>query len=430
MDQPPSTSGVPACLRATRQLYREDEPVPAPAETSYLRPAFLTAVVAAILSWAVAAVVVVIAQGPSGVEPGPLARTTIRTWLVALGSGIEAGPVSIGLIPLGATALCLALVARAAVWVVADPLDEHAAFAAAAAGAFGTIAAIASAATNVGDVHTSVVRSAAAGFVVGGLGATWGSIQRHGDGDRWWFAAPSDVRAVVRAAVPGALTVLGAAAVVVTVLLVTNIQQAGDLWALLDPGVGGGAALAIGSVLAVPTLVLWTASALIGPGFAIGTGTSVDLTGSQLGQVPGFPLLAALPTPGEFAGWVFVLGLVPLLAGIVSGWRLGAVERDGLVPRLALGAASGALGGFAVGVLVALSGGAIGPGRLADAGPPLLTPLLVVVLVMALGGALGAALSHYRGGRASRPSDTSASGRPRLWKRHQPAGADRRVDGA
>jgi hypothetical protein len=404
--------------------------VPAPAESSYLRPAFLTALVAAVLSWAVAAVVVMIAQGSVDVASGSFVRTTLRTWLVALGSGIDAGSVSIGVVPVGATLVCVALVARAAVWIVADPLDELAAFAAASAGAYGTIAAIASAVTNVGDVHTSVVRSAFAAFVVGGLGAIWGSIQRHGDADRWWFTASDDVRAAVRAAVPGLLAVLTVAAIGVVVLLVVHVDQAGDLWAMLDPGLGGGFALGIASVLAAPTLVLWTASALIGPGFAIGSDTSVDLTGSQLGQVPGFPLLAALPTPGEFPGWVFVLGLVPLLAGMLSGWRVVApADRTALPARLALGAAAGAIAGLVLGVLVGASAGAIGPGRLADAGPPLFTPLLVAVPVMALGGALGAALNHYRGSRASRPSDTSATGRPRLWKRHESSSTDRRVDG-
>jgi hypothetical protein len=421
----------PACLSATGQLYREDEAVPAPAESSYLRPAFLTAIVAAVLSWAVAAVLVVIARGSVDVASGAFVRTTLRTWLVALGSGIDAGPVSIGIVPVGATLVCVALVARAAAWIVADPLDELAAFAAASAGAYGTIAAIASAATNLGDVHTSVVRSAAAAFVVGGLGAVWGSIQRHGDADRWWFTSSEDARAVVRAAVPGVVALLVTASLVVVALLAVNVPQAGDLWAMLDPGLGGGVALGVVSVLATPTVVLWTASALIGPGFAIGTDTSVDLTGSQLGQVPGFPILAALPTPGEFPDWVFVLGLVPLLAGMLSGWRLiPPAGRTGLPVRLALGAAAGAVAGLVLGVLVAGSAGAIGPGRLADAGPPLLTPLLVAVPVMALGGALGAALNHYRGSRASRPSDTSSTGRPRLWKRHQSAGADRRLDGS
>lgn len=396
-------------------------------ESSYLRPAFLTALLAAVLSWVAAGIVVALAQGPSDIAWGSLLRASIRVWLVSLGSGIDAGPVSIGIVPLGATLLCLLLVARAAAWVVSEPLDELAAFAATSAGAFGAIAAIASAATNAGEVHTSVIRSAIAAFVIGGAGAAWGSAQRHQDGHRWWFTTPPEVRAAVRAAVPGIVTVLGVASAIVIVLLAMHLTQAGDLWALLDPGAGGGLALGVGSVLAAPSLVLWTASALIGPGFAIGTDTSVDLTGAQLGQVPGFPLLAALPEPGEFAGWVFLLGLVPLLAGVLCGWRVDPGEREGLGPHVALGAASGAFAGFVLGVLIGLSRGAVGPGRLAEAGPPLFTPLLVAVAAMALGGALGAVLNHYRGARASRPSDTRAPGRPRLWKRHQSPSADRRV---
>jgi hypothetical protein len=404
--------------------------VPAPVESSYLRPAFLTALLATILSLALSAVLVVIAQGTSDLAAGAFARTTVRMWLVALGSGIDAGPVSIGIVPIGATVLCIALAARAAAWIVVDPLDELAAFAAASAGAYGTIAAIASAVTNIGEVHTSVVRAAFTGFIVGGLGAAWGSVLRHGDAHRWWFTASDDIRTTVRAAVPGVATVLVAASTVVIALLAVNVTRAGDLWALLDPGAGGGLVLGVASLLAAPTLVLWATSALIGPGFQIGADTSVDLTGSQLGQVPGFPLLAALPTPGEFPGWVFVLGLVPLLAGIISGWRVVPGTRTTLVERLALGAAAGAIAGLALGVLVGVSGGAIGPGRLAEAGPPMFTPLLVAVPSMALGGALGAALNHYRGSRASRPSDTSAPGRSRLWKRHQSASVDRRVDGS
>lgn len=396
-------------------------------EPSYLRPAFLTALVAAVLSWVVAGILVALAQGSANLSVGAFVRTSIRTWLVSLGSGVDAGPVSIGIVPIGATVICLMLVALAAAWVVSEPLDELAAFAAASAGAYGAIAAIAAAATNLGDVHTSVIRSAIAAFVIGGVGAAWGSAQRHRDADRWWFTTPPEVRAAVRAAVPGVVAVLAAASTIVVVLLALNLTQAGDLWALLDPGTGGGFALGVGSVLAAPTLVLWTASVLIGPGFAIGTDTSVDLTGSQLGQVPGFPLLAALPEPGAFPGWVFLLGIVPLLAGMVCGWRVDPGGRDGLGPRVVLGTAAGAVAGVVLGVLIGLSRGAVGPGRLTEAGPPTFTPLLIAVGAMALGGALGAVLNHYRGARASRPSDTRSPGSPRLWQRHQSPSADRRV---
>jgi hypothetical protein len=402
--------------------------VPAPVETPYLRPAFLTAFLAAILSLAVSAVFVLVAQGSADPPFTSFVRAMVRAWLVSLGSGIDAGRVTFGLIPVGATFVCVALVARTASWVVADPVDELAAFVATTAGAYGVIAGIASAASATGEVHTSVIRAAFGAFVVGGLGAAWGAVRRHGQGERLWFTASEDLRLATRAAIPGMLIVLAAAGGVVIVQLVRHMSRAGDIWAQLDPGTGGGIALAAACILAAPTLMLWTASALVGPGFMLGTDTSVDLTGSQLGTVPGFPLLAALPPPGEFSGWVFVLGLVPLLGGMVSGWRVELGAGEGLLARVALGAGAGGVAGFLLGILVGLSGGAIGPGRMADAGPPAFTPLLLAVPVMAVGGALGAVLKHYRGGRAPQPSDASATGRPRLWKRHQSPGPDRRVD--
>ncbi|MRJ76337.1 hypothetical protein GEV29_07295 [Aeromicrobium sp. SMF47] len=401
--------------------------MPEPAESSFLRPAFLTALVAALVSIGVSAVLVLLARGASDLSLVSFGRASVRTWLVSMGSGIEAGAVSVGLVPLGATLVCLVIVAAVAAWIVAEPLHDLVAFAASSAGAYGVIAGVASTVTNAGEVDISTTRAALAAFVVGGLGAALGSAVRHRDAERWWFTSSEDVRAVIRAAVPGIAAVLVSATAVVAVLLVRGVARAGDLWALLDPGPGGGVALGVGSLLAVPTLILWTTSVLLGPGFALGTDTSVDLSGAQLGQVPGFPVLAGLPAPGQFPDWVFVLGLVPLLAGALCGWRLLPGAREGVLARVALGAAAGALAGLVLGVLVALSGGAIGPGRMADAGPPALTPLLVAVPVMAVGGAIGAALNHYRGGRAPRPSDTSATGRPRLWQRDEPAGADRRV---
>ena len=402
--------------------------MPAPVETPYLRPAFLTAFLAGILSLAVSAVFVLVAQGSADPPFASFLRATVRTWLVALGSGIDTGPVTFGLIPIGATVVCVALVARTASWVVADPVVVVAAIIATTAGAYGVIAGIASAASASGGVHTSVIRAAFGAFIVGGLGAGWGVVRRHGQGERLWFTASDDIRLATRAAVPGVLVVLAAAGVVVIVQLVRHTARAGDIWAQLDPGTGGGLALAAACVLAAPSLVLWTASALIGPGFMLGTDTSVDLTGSQLGNVPGFPLLAALPPPGEFPGWVFVLGLVPLLAGMVAGWRVELGARTGLPARVGLGAGAGGVAGFLLGILVGLSGGAIGPGRMADVGPPTFTPLLLAVPVMAVGGALGAVLKHYRGGRAPQPSDASSTGRPRLWKRHQSPSPDRLVD--
>ncbi len=401
--------------------------MPEPSATPFLRPAFLTAILATVGSLALAAVFVLVAHGSADLSFPGFARASARTWLVSLGSGLEAGDFSLGLVPIGATLLCIGVVAITTIWVVADPV-ELAAFAATTAGASGVLAGIASAASNSGDIHTSVVRAAVGAFVVGGVGSAIGAVLSHGSAADLWPTPNPDVRAVVRASVPAMVAVLAASAVIVVGLLVMHLGRAGDLWAVLDPGLGGGIALAAACVLSVPTLSLWAASALIGPGFALGTDTSVDLSGAQLGAVPGLPVLAALPAPGEFAGWVFLLGLIPLAAGMLAGWRVDVRNREDLLLRVGLGAAAGGCAGLVLGLLIGVSGGAIGPGRMADAGPPALTPLLVAVPVMALGGALGAMLSHYRGGRANLSrtgsEDASTSRGPRLWKRDQSPGTD------
>lgn len=416
--------------------------------TPYLRPAFLTSSLAVVLAIAASGTVALLAQGTVGPSAGGFLRTAVRSWLVALGSGLEVEGTSIGLVPLGATMLCVVLVALASRWIVAEPIEELGPYAATVAGSYGVAAAVLSTVTNAGDVNTSVVRAAFGAFVVGGIGSALGAALKHDRPEMLWFTDRADVRAVVRGAWWGIATLAGAAATLVIVLLTVNLDRAADLWALLDPGLGGTLALAVTCLLAVPTLVLWATSVLLGPGFVLGTDTSVDLTGSHLGAVPGFPPLAALPAPGEFPGWVFVLGMLPLLAGMVAGFRTEPApststtptteRRTGdsdraLVDRLVLGTAAGGLAGLVMGLAVSLSGGGIGPGRMADAGPPLVTPLLVAVPVLAVGGAAGAVLAHYRGARAPQRSEQpkdSSSRRPRLRFWHQSPGPDRRDDGA
>jgi hypothetical protein len=409
-----------------------DDEVPEAPATPYLRPAFLTAALALALGIAVSGVLTMLAQGGVGSSFGSLLRAAVQGWLVAQGSGLDLEGTSIRLVPLGATLLVVVLVAQAARWIVVDPVEELGPYAATVAGTCGAVAAVLSSVTNASDLHTSVVRSAFGAFAVGGIGAAVGAARKHDRTEMLWFTDRADVRSVVRGAWWGVATMLGAAAALVVAMLTFHLNRAADLWALLDPGLGGGFALAAACLLAMPTLVLWAASVLLGPGFVLGTDTSVDLTGSHLGAVPGFPPLAALPAPGEFPGWVFVLGLVPLLAGVLAGFRVDGPKPDdsddALLRRVVHGAAAGAVAGLVVGLAVAVSGGGIGPGRMAEAGPPVLTPWLVAVPVLAMGGALGAVLAHYRGARAPQqqsPPDGSPR-RPRLRWWHQSAGPDRR----
>lgn len=402
-----------------------------PKESPYLRAAFLAGPLATAIGVLVALVAVLAAGATAGSLTEAL-RVAVRAWLIAIGSGLQVGSTDITLVPIGAWALVAVLVAWTTRWVLADPVDALPAFVASTGGSVGLLAALGAAAASAGDTEIGLIRAAVAGFVVGAAGAAIGAVSKHGRGADLWFTVSENLRRAVRDAVPAVAAMLIASTVIVVVLLFRNRDRAADLWALIDPGLGGGLVLALACLLALPTAVLWTGAALLGPGFSVGTQTSVDLTGAQLGAVPGFPVLAALPAPGEFSGWVFWLGLVPVLSGAIAGWRADTRGRPGLTARLVGGAAAGAVAGFLIGVLVGASGGSIGPGRMVEAGPPALTPLLFGVLSIGLGGAIGAALAHYRDLRASAVPDDEPSGdgtgparRPRLRWRHHPAGPDR-----
>ena len=95
----------------------------------------------------------------------------------------------------------------------------------------------------------------------------------------------------------------------------------------LGAGVGGGLLVALLCLLYLPTAAVWGLAFVVGPGFAVGAGTTVSVGGTDLGAVPAFPLLAALPQePGP--AWAPVVLLVPVAAGVVAGLlcrRSGAV---------------------------------------------------------------------------------------------------------
>ncbi|WP_375002015.1 DUF6350 family protein [Aeromicrobium sp. CTD01-1L150] len=394
--------------------------------TPYLRAGLVTGLAATLLGAGLCAIVAAIAAGTGG-SPLTALRAGARAWLLPLGSGLQVDGTDITLIPLGGTIVVGLVVALTVRWVVDAPVDEVGPFAATVAGTAGVLAAVLSNVSDSATVSTSPVRSAFGAFVVAGVAA--GLAASRGREGEPWLAGHPEVRAVLRAAVGGAATFLAACTVIVLALFASSTSRAAELWAALDPGLAGSVTLGLLCLIAMPTLVLWAGAVVLGPGVQIGTDTSLDLTGAYLGPVPGLPALAVLPEPGAFPDWVVVLGLVPLLAGVYAGWRLAVPEETAVVRRVVLGAVAGAGSGLVVGLLVQLSAGAVGPGRMGEVGPISLAPLLVAVPVLAAGGAIGAGLAHYRVVRAKQPSDPTPGTegrRPRLGFRHQPAGADRR----
>jgi hypothetical protein len=115
-----------------------------------------------------------------------------------------------------------------------------------------------------------------------------------------------------------------------------------------------------------------------------------------------FPLLAALPDAGPTPGWTPALLAIPPVIAAVGMYR---TLRRYPTPRWDDAALRGAGAGLicAVGftVLAAVSGGAVGPGRMADVGPFVFQVLLHGVAAFGVGGLVGALIATAVGRRRS-----------------------------
>lgn len=349
-------------------------------------------------------------------DPTTIPGTALRGWLIAHGSGLTAGELVVTAVPIGGALLAVLLVATAARAVLhRAPRPDPRAYVATVAGAYGLMAALCSTVTTTETTSTSLLRSAAGAFLVGAAGA----VMATPDWASTVFDRRPRVLALLRAGLIGVWTLLGIAGVLLAGLLVLGVETAAERWASLDPGLAGAPALALLCLIAVPTLVVWTVAVLVGPGIGLGAGASVDLATSTLGALPGFPPLAVLPEGPDLPGWLVVLGVLPFLAGGVTGSSLPEESDDSVLVRAAWGLAAGTLAGLIVGGLVAVSGGAMGPGRMSDVGPEPVATALLAVGQLGVGGAVGSVLAHYRG--AGDPDR-----RPRQRRGEQPAGVDRR----
>jgi hypothetical protein len=232
-------------------------------------------------------------------------------------------------------------------------------------------------------------------FVLGLVIARSGALP---EWKRWRPDTREIVATALRAGTAAAAIVVTIAAAAVAILLLANYAQIITLYENLHSGALGGIALTIGQILFLPNLVIWAASWLVGPGFSIGTGSLVSPLGTTLGPLPSIPVLGALPqgdTPFEFIGL-----LVPLIAGFLVGAVLcsslsARVRSTGaLATVVGAGLGTGIVGGGILGLLAWASSGAIGPGRLAQAGPDPLMVGLFAALELGVAAVAGMATTR------------------------------------
>jgi hypothetical protein len=356
-----------------------------------------------------------------GTGLGGVLRTAALLWLVAHHVGVTVhGAGRIGMLPLGLVLLPGTLLALAGRWVVhagAVTRLRHVGYAALALALpytllAGALAVASRSAQAAPSLWQAVIASFLLAVVAGGLGAARGLAPW----SRLASLMPARPRSIVLGMLGASVLLTAAGAALAGVSLAVHLPEVKAATNALAPGPAGAALLLLAQLAYAPNAIIWAVAYVLGPGFAFGAGTVVAPTGSALGPLPVFPMLAALPSGARSAGppWVTVLVLAtPYLAGVFAGIVTVRITPTPVIEAAALwGFAAGAATGAVAGLAAAFSGGPLGDGRLATVGPSGWQVGLVAMLEIGVTAALTAAAANWLmfrraqgglGGRAGPP---------------------------
>lgn len=166
---------------------------------------------------------------------------------------------------------------------------------------------------------------------------------------------------------------LASGALVFSIRLAANYVDVVSLSQQLHVDVIGSVMLFIANIAYLPTMLIWTLSWIIGPGFSIGMGSSVSVISTQLGPIPSLPIFGVLPTGSN--PWALAIINLILLSGLLAA--IGVLRQHhregGQKPTLrefaVTAAAASVLSGLVVVIVMWFATGSLGPGRLAQVGP-------------------------------------------------------------
>jgi hypothetical protein len=327
-------------------------------------------------------------------------RVGVVAWLAGHGAHVSLSGTPLGITPLALTAVLVLTAFRSARWAVRSaarpqggPAEGRALAAALAtfACAYLVVAVLVGVLASQSSASPGLGRTVLGALVLSVVSGSAGVAAASGRADSWWARVPDWAADVVVGGVCGALWLLAAGALLVGGSLLLSFNEAATVMSGLNLSVGDALSFTVVMALFAPNAVLFGVSYLTGPGFAFGAGTTVSPTAVSLGAVPAFPVLAALPAEGPTPAWLRVVLVVPVLAAAIG---IGATLRRRLPLPHDLAALRGAGAGFVAGLLVtglvALAGGPLGSGRMADVGAPVGELLVFATGLMALGGLLGA----------------------------------------
>jgi len=315
-------------------------------------------------------VVVLIAWGAdsrAGAGATAAMRSALQIWLVAHRVPLHVDGGAIAVAPLLLTLALAFLVARSAAVLARGHAVREARSVGLVALAVGlpyaVLTTFVAAAADSPEVHPSPLAALAGGLLLGGLSAAWGAARGAGLVGRMWRLIPPTVRVPLGAGAVATGALLAGSFLLLAAGLVLHAGKAADSVSVL-----GGGGVAVVAVVALDLALLPNAAVcalgyLAGPGFAIGSGTSVSLNGVHTGTLPALPLMAAVPS-GPAPTVTLAVGIAVLVAaGTAAAWLVAREDRP-MLPTMGLAAGAGAAAGVVAALAAMLAGGPAGPGRM------------------------------------------------------------------
>ncbi|HVT67551.1 MAG TPA: DUF6350 family protein, partial [Trebonia sp.] len=325
-------------------------------------------------------------------------------WLVAHHVGVTVRGVGrIGLLPLGLVLLPAVLIERAGRWMTHEGhvtrLLEVGPAALSIAFPYALFTGAVALATSSSVVTPSLLQAAVMGFLIALLASGFGAARSIAPWRKLAGRVPARPRSVILGMLAALAVLATAGAVLDGASLLVHLGAYKQAVAALNPGFGGSALLLLASICYLPNAVIWAVAYLLGPGFAFGLGTAVSPSGSALGAIPAFPMLAALPVGSRaaFPAWLgFFVLLVPYLAGGLAGLMTVRIAPTPTLEAAPLwGLVTGTLTAVVIGFGAKVSGGPLGAGRLASVGPSGGEAGLVAVLEVGVTAALVAGAANW-----------------------------------
>ena len=379
-----------------------------------------SAAVVSMLTIALPAVLVWVASAESTVDWTRALSVGSSAWLLANGAPLGSGSATISLTPWLLTAIPLGVAIIAARRVLAQLDDRRprrfewgglrrdvAASGVSFITSYAAVGLLVALATSRHPLHASVPGSVLGTAVIGAVAVVVAlALEFRGDlgsvapdlSGGLQARLPVNLRRAILPGLWGVFAVFAAGLGLTMGAVVAHLGRIGQLYDTLGGDPVGVSVLSLGQILALPNVALWAASWLAGPGFAFGEGTTITWAHSDPGLLPLIPGLGALPDPGPMPGDLWLVALVPVVAGALVGWRaLRAVARlSSWRVKASVAATACAVASLILTLASALAGGSLGAARLSGVGAPSLMFGLAVLGELLLGAAVVVGLSHLR----------------------------------